>query len=135
LEVRLPTTTTATPGTLLNELENQISNFPNKFGSIAASRREDVDIIGTRIWNLCTRLRRDFDTDNPKNVPVILLLARVFSFLLLDGAYDGRSAPGSLLRLMKIGLKAGKSCIGLWKLADEVYLLTPFQKVKSLVSL
>jgi len=103
-----------TPETLLTEIENQISNFPNKFGAIAASKSEEVDQVGTTIWNLCTRLRRDVESDNPKDVPIILLLVRVFSFLLLDGAYEcGKNAPGNLARLIKIGIKAGKSCIGL----------------------
>jgi hypothetical protein len=100
---------------------------------MAASRYEEFDRIGTIIWNLCTRLRRDFNSDNPIGVPLILLLARVFSFLLLDGAHDGgKSATGNLARLMKIGIKAGKSCIGLWISEPEVYLLTRLQKGNSL---
>jgi hypothetical protein len=114
LEGKLPAAAASRPSeTLLKDIENQLSHFPNKFGAIAASKCEEVDRIGTAIWNLCTRLRRDVESDNPKDVPVILLLARVFSFLLLDGAYDGgRNAPGNLARLMKIGIKAGKSCLG-----------------------
>ena len=114
LEAQLPAAATPrTSGTLLKELETHISTFPNKFALLAAAKSEEVDRLGTSIWNLCTRLRRDFDSDDPKDVPVILLLARVFSFLMLDGAYDGgRSAPGNLARLVKIGIKAGKSCIG-----------------------
>jgi hypothetical protein len=122
LEARLPVAATSrTAGTLPKETEDQISSFPSKFGAIAASKCEEVDRIGTTIWNLCTRLRRDVESDNPKDVPIILLLARVFSFLLLDGAYDGgKNAPGNLARLMKIGIKAGKSCIGLWAFVFEV---------------
>ena len=114
LESQLPTAAASrTSGTLCEETTNQISSFPSKFGALAAPKCEEVDRIGTTIWNLCTRLRRDVETDNPKDVPIILLLARVFSFLLLDGAYDGgRNAPGNLARLVKIGIKAGKSCIG-----------------------
>jgi hypothetical protein len=114
LEAQLPAATRArTSGTLLTEIENQLSNFPAKFGTFATSKCEEVDQIGTTLWNLCTRLRRDVGSDNPKDVPIILLLTRVFSFLLLDGAYEGgRNAPGNLARLMKIGIKAGKSCIG-----------------------
>lgn len=115
LQAQLTATTIARiPETLLKEIENQISNFPNKFGAIAASKYEEVDQVGTTIWNLCTRLRRDFESDNPKDIPIVLLLTRVFSFLLLDGAYDcGKNAPGNLARLMKIGIKAGKNCIGM----------------------
>ncbi|PMD45090.1 SPO22-domain-containing protein [Hyaloscypha variabilis F] len=113
LQAQLTAATIArTPETLLTEIENQISNFPNKFGAIAASKSEEVDQVGTTIWNLCTRLRRDVESDNPKDVPIILLLVRVFSFLLLDGAYEcGKNPPGNLARLIKIGIKAGKSCI------------------------
>jgi hypothetical protein len=114
LQAQLPASTKAkTPAKLLTEIENQISNFPAKFGTIAASKFEEIDEAGTTIWNLCTRLRRAIEPENPKDIPIILLLARVFSFLLLDGAYDGgRNAPGNLARLIKIGIKAGKSCIG-----------------------
>ena len=114
LESQLPTAAASRQsGTLSEETTNQISSFPSKFGAIATPKCEEVDRIGTTIWNLCTRLRRDVETDNPKEIPIILLLARVFSFLLIDGAYDGgRNAPGNLARLMKIGIKAGKSCIG-----------------------
>jgi hypothetical protein len=129
LEAQLPAAAASrTPGTILPEIERQIRTFPAKLGTVAGSKCEEIDRIGTNIWNLCTRLRRDIEADNPRDIPVILLLARVFSFLLLDGAYEGgRNAPGHLARLAKIGIKAGKSCIGSWEITREEYLLIPLE--------
>lgn len=43
-----------------------------------------------------------------------LLAARVFAFMLLDGGGQGKSnsSLANVSRLMKIALKAAKSCIG-----------------------
>jgi hypothetical protein len=65
------------------------------------------------LWNLCTRLRRNYDLDKPQEVPIILLVTRVFAFLLLDCALEsGKGGTDSLLRVMKVGIKAAKNCIG-----------------------
>ena len=46
-------------------------------------------------------------------MPIVLLLARVYAFLMLDCAHvAGKSTGGNLARTMKIGLKAGKNCDG-----------------------
>ncbi|KAE8452848.1 hypothetical protein EG329_013120 [Mollisiaceae sp. DMI_Dod_QoI] len=97
---------------LLKETEKNIATFPDNLNASAASKCEEIDHCGTTIWNLCTRLRREYDTDNPHDVPLILLLARVFAFLLLDCAHRcGKAIAGNIPRLMKIGLKAGKTCL------------------------
>jgi hypothetical protein len=72
-----------------------------------------MDSRGTTIWNLCTRLRRHFESGSNAEIPLILHISRVFSFLLLDCALEnGSDVPNNLLRLMKVGVKAGKSFIG-----------------------
>ncbi|KUJ18222.1 SPO22-domain-containing protein [Mollisia scopiformis] len=113
LESQLPkAVTSTTSGPLLHELEKNIAKFPEKLTSSTTSEYEELDRCGTTIWNVCTRLRREYDPDKPHDVPLILLVARVYAFLLLDGAFQsGKSDPGNLPRLMKSGLKAGKTCL------------------------
>jgi hypothetical protein len=115
LETQLPAAASSrTPGSLAQETQKQISSLPSTFVSLTSAKCEEIDHVGTAIWNICTRLRRDFDSDRPQDIPIILLLARVFSFLLLDCANDnGKNANGCLKRLMKIGIKAAKSCLGM----------------------
>jgi hypothetical protein len=113
LETQLPAATSKTVTTLLHETEKNIAQFPEKISSSSEPRCEEIDRCGTTIWNLCTRLRREYDADKPHNVPLILLLARVYAFFMLDCAHQsGKGVVGNLPRLMKIGLKAGKSCLG-----------------------
>ncbi|TAQ83981.1 hypothetical protein B7494_g7694 [Chlorociboria aeruginascens] len=99
-------------GTLFSEIERHISAFPY-VGEAAASKCKEIDKHGTTLWNLCTRLRRDCTPDTTPTMRLtILLMARVFAFLLLDCAHQGgKSATGNLTRLMKIGIKAAKNCL------------------------
>ncbi len=56
------------------------------------------------------RQRDETATKSPHDV---LLVARVFAFILLDIAnakYDGK--PDKVVRLLKVALKAAKCCIG-----------------------
>jgi hypothetical protein len=90
-----------------------ISNFPTvkSLGLSVSSRYEEVDRIGTSLWNLCTRLRRNYD-NIPQ--PAILLVTRAFAFLLLDCALEsGNGTTANVIRLMKIGIKASKNCISM----------------------
>lgn len=113
LEAHLPTAVSLPSQGVLNDLQKHILEFPSKFGASAASKFEEIDGQGTSLWNLCTRLRRSFNSDNPQDIPVILLLSRTFAFLLLDGALEAsKSTTENTLRLMKIGIKATKNCIG-----------------------
>ena len=101
------------PGSLLHEIEKAISTFPGSLGSVAVSKREEIDSTATALWNLCTRLRRDNDPETTRNLPAILDVARVFAFLLLCCVHDhGKSTTSNICRLMKIGFKAAKSSIG-----------------------
>ncbi|CAL3972847.1 unnamed protein product [Diplocarpon coronariae] len=113
LEARLPAAAASGASTATTqELEKNISSFPENLSVMTASRCEDLDRSGIAIWNLCTRLRREYDTDKPQDVPIVLLLARVYAFLVINYAHvGGRSAAGNLARIMKTGIKAGKSCL------------------------
>jgi hypothetical protein len=116
VEEQLPLVLTRPPGPLFDNIQRHISTFPSILGLSTTAKCEEVDGKGTALWNLCTRLRRNYDPDKPQDVPVILLLARVFAFLLLDaGLENGRGTAADLVRLMKIGIKAAKNCIGMWR--------------------
>ncbi|KAI9055545.1 hypothetical protein LZ554_000492 [Drepanopeziza brunnea f. sp. 'monogermtubi'] len=113
LEANLPTAAASkTSISTTKDLEERISSFPENLSVTKSSQCEELDRSGTSIWNLCTRLRRDYDTEQPQDVPIVLLLARVYAFLMVDCAHvAGKSAGVNLIRLMKTGLKAGKSCL------------------------
>lgn len=96
---------------LISDTRGHLSSFPNKFPSTQGF--EDIDRCGTNIWNLCVRLRRDTELDATDEIHEIIFLARVFAFLLLDCAHQcGSPTSENLPRLMKTGIKSGKSCIG-----------------------
>lgn len=108
--MQLPQALTGSPGPLSERIQKHISTFP---GVSTASKCEEIDAKATVLWNICTRLRRNYDLDKPHDVPPILLLARVFAFLLLDCALEnGKGGVANLTRVMKVGIKAAKNCIG-----------------------
>jgi hypothetical protein len=129
LEEQLPQALTDPPGPLSDRIQKHISTFPNGPGLSTTSKCEEIDAKATVLWNLCTRLRRNYDLNNPHDVPPILLLARVFAFLLLDCALENdKSGVANVIRAMKVGIKAAKNCIGesswwrgAWPEADELY--------------
>ncbi|KAG9248179.1 meiosis protein SPO22/ZIP4 like-domain-containing protein [Calycina marina] len=97
------------------DLQRHISFFPaaKSLGEIGASKCEELDGNGTALWNLCTRLKRNYDTGTPQDVPIILLLARVFAFMVLYCALEvGKGTTGNVVRVMRIGIKAAKNCMG-----------------------
>jgi hypothetical protein len=92
--------------------------------STALAKRDELDKLGTELWNLSTRLRRDEPADNGnakneiahKNRTICFL--RNFAFLLLDSAaaqVKDRSQK-SCVRLMKVALKAARECINISEL-------------------
>lgn len=94
-----------------------------------AAKRDELDKLGTELWNLSTRLRRDepalssdFRDDKPRNSSIVGLL-RAYAFLLLDSAgsqmVKGRERK-SCVRLMKVALKAAKICVS----ANELDIAT-----------
>lgn len=72
------------------------------------------------MWNLCTRLRRNYDDDEDEEEnakekekpPIILLFARIYAFLLLDFALEvGKGGTVNVIRVMRIGIKATRQCL------------------------
>jgi hypothetical protein len=102
------------PGSLVHEVEKAIATFPSNLGTAAASKCEEIDSTATVLWNICTRLRRDNESETPQDPPAMLDMARVFAFLLLCCAHGhGKPTTSNLSRLMKIGFKAAKCSIGM----------------------
>ncbi|KAF2090252.1 SPO22-domain-containing protein [Saccharata proteae CBS 121410] len=95
------------------ELNAQIQSFiqtlPLPASAAVTSKQSDFDRIGTELWNLSTRLRRDAGAEDRNS----LCLLRAFSFLLLDTAQQGgrKATTGNLVRLLKVALKAARFCL------------------------
>jgi hypothetical protein len=95
------------------------------------ARQDDLDRLGTELWNLSTRLRRDEpaakgkakDDATQKNHDLYLL--RTFSFLVLDSAAaHAKGCPRkSCIRLMKVALKAARVCIASKELSHATKIL------------
>ncbi|KAF2629751.1 SPO22-domain-containing protein [Macroventuria anomochaeta] len=105
---------------LVTDLQNHIRHLPLQASPAVTAKRDELDKLGTELWNLSTRLRRDEPAHdgNPKdgnarNSSIVCLL-RAYAFLLLDSAgsqmVKGRERK-SCIRLMKVALKAAKACI------------------------
>lgn len=99
--------------TFILELEQQVLNFPSNLASAAVSKYEDLDSNGTELWNACTRFRRSNGSADSEAAQNMVLLARVFAFLLIDCAGNNDNGRNiNVVRLMKVALKAAKNCIG-----------------------
>jgi hypothetical protein len=106
--------------TLSDDLQTQIRALPLQASSMVLAKQGELDRLGTELWNLATRLRRDeIDTGNQSNDLMAsrkraLPLLRAFSFLLLDSA-GGHGTKGcqrkNCIRLIKVALKAARVCI------------------------
>lgn len=90
------------------ELQSHTRTLPLAPSTVNADRQEELDGLGTELWNISTRLRRD-DTNYDKK---LLCLLRVFAFLLLDsGQQSSRSNTQNCVRLLKVALKAARFCL------------------------
>jgi len=106
--------------TLPDELQVQIRVLPFQASSVVSAKQEELDRLGTELWNSATRLRRDETGTNGQSSDAItrknqtIPLLRAFSFLLLDSA-GGQGAKGrqrkNCIRLIKVALKAARICI------------------------
>ncbi|KAF2036041.1 SPO22-domain-containing protein [Setomelanomma holmii] len=116
---------------LPDELLSQIRGLPLLPSSTLTAKQDALDKLGTELWNLSTRLRRDDaagdgkakDEATRKNRTLCLL--RVFSFLLLDSAaaqLKGRPRK-TCIRLMKVALKAARVCIDGGELTNATKVL------------
>ena len=80
--------------------------------SAAALKCGELDTTGTGLWNTCTRLRRREESN--KQISVIIMMARVYAFLILDCAQSsGNGTLNNILRVEKVALKTAKSCLGM----------------------
>jgi hypothetical protein len=127
------------------ELERMVEGFPvsGKLGKGKAKECvEEIDEVGTRLWNVATRIRRvvlgggdssDGDGLEKKEVKKTLLVVRVYAFLMLDFAGGGAGKMASrgkrdrenLLRLLKAGIKTGKNCLGTCTMREGERILEP----------
>jgi hypothetical protein len=106
--------------TLVDDLQAHIRGLPLPPSSAVTAKQDELDRLGTGLWNLSTRLRRDASDPDDRSKEKeargsrALALLRAYSFLLLDTA-GGQGTKGrkrkSCVRLMKVALKAAKVCI------------------------
>lgn len=107
---------TAEQSDLFDELRDQIRVLhahPSRNKSKSAADSE-TDSLGTRLWNLCTRLKREADTKSDStSLKKLLLLGRVFAFHLLNIAHCAEKGEvADIVRLLGLALTAARSCIG-----------------------
>lgn len=105
---------------LVDELHGHTLGLPLPAPPSTVARQDELDRLGTELWNLSTRLRRD-DWESKGNTKDhvtagkrALCLLRVFSFLLLDTASIQAikaKERKSCIRLAKVALKAARICI------------------------
>ncbi|KAL2351922.1 meiosis protein SPO22/ZIP4 like-domain-containing protein [Cryomyces antarcticus] len=99
--------------TLTSQIEKHLKgSFPISKAFTTATRSEQLDKLGTNLWNIATRLRRDNDETDKK----ALCSLRVFAFFLLVGAQRPSSEPSpesfrNEIRLLKVSLKGAKFCL------------------------
>ena len=104
----------------MEDLQAQIRGLPLPASTAAVAKQDELEKLGTELWNTSTRLRRGLSqtsgraTEEASRKNHALALLRVFSILLLDSV-GSQSVKGqerkNCIRLMKIALKAAKWCI------------------------
>ncbi|KAI1474952.1 SPO22-domain-containing protein [Daldinia eschscholtzii] len=101
------------PHSQIDELENQINAVKSySLKSPGSHRHAQLDSAGTDLWNWCVHVKREDGSEMSSARRRFLTFARVFSFLILALAQWGdHNAPGDLLRLEKLAIKTGRSCI------------------------
>jgi hypothetical protein len=105
---------------LIPEIQVQIRGLPLKTSSAVIAKQDELDKLGTELWNQATRLRSDkhdirgVPNDSTADKANVVPFLRAYAFLLLDSAgargKDGRKRK-SCIRLMKVALKAARVCI------------------------
>lgn len=98
---------------LIDELENRINAIKSySLKSPGSQRHTQLDSAGTDLWNWCVQARRQDYCDVLTERSKLFTYVRVYAFLILALAQWGdRNTPGDLLRLEKLAIKAGRSCI------------------------
>jgi hypothetical protein len=101
--------------TLATDLQTQINVLPLPASSALNLKRDELDKVGTALWNTSTRLKREENTDGSGKQ--VLCLLRVFAFLILESAAAGLKAKteewdqDAVVRLMKVALKSARVCL------------------------
>ncbi|KAF2017110.1 SPO22-domain-containing protein [Aaosphaeria arxii CBS 175.79] len=105
---------------LVSDLQSQVNGLPLTSSPSATAQQDELDRLGTELWNLSTRTRDDGpppngnrkdDTQTSKRASCLL---RVFAFFLLDSASAHSTKAHerkSCIRLTKVAVKAAKKCI------------------------
>ncbi|KAI1506177.1 meiosis protein SPO22/ZIP4 like-domain-containing protein [Biscogniauxia marginata] len=98
---------------LTSEVENRINSIKSyTLRSSGSLRYEQLDSAGLELWNWCTQLMRQDDDPRSPTRDRFLVLVRVFSFFVLALAqWSESNTPGHLVRLKKLAIKTGRSCI------------------------
>ncbi|KAH8883678.1 SPO22-domain-containing protein [Thozetella sp. PMI_491] len=104
---------TETTDCLAQEIEKHISvlhGYHQKPGSLS-SWAQELEQQGVPLWNLCNRLSRECPADSGRSKR-LFLASRVFAFHLLAFSWQIEcTETRNAIRLMKVALKAGRSCI------------------------
>lgn len=116
-----PASASSLPAGLIDNLVKKIETFPRGTEHTVSKYAQELDQLGTALWNQCTRLRRKFQVSDlsPKATLMNILLARIYALLLLDCAQpSARTTFANIIRLLKLALKVVKNCIGreIWRL-------------------
>lgn len=83
---------------------------------------EELEREGTNLWNLCTRLSRDYvgkpdKPDKPSASWKLVHWGRLLSFQILHLCHwSSKSTSSVACHLLRLALKVAKICIGLWLL-------------------
>lgn len=107
------------------DLEKQILALPLPSSTAVTARQDELDRVGTELWNLSTNLRRDAalypnttpaKKDEARYKARTVCLLRVFAFLLLDTAagHAMKVKEGKrkhCIRLLRVALKTARMCV------------------------
>jgi hypothetical protein len=101
--------------TLSSEVEERIHSIKSySLGMLGVHQHEKLNTLGTDLWNLCTRLQRGAPYHADVSQERLLVLVRTFAFFVLALSHP-RDNPThrDLMRLVKLAIKAGRSCMGM----------------------
>ncbi|PSN68963.1 SPO22-domain-containing protein [Corynespora cassiicola Philippines] len=112
----------------VKDLQKHVTGLPLQKSSVYATKQDELDRLGTELWNATTRLRRDTSKEEQKKENMeeharFHCYLRMFSLLLLDSASNQAGREGTrktCVRLMKVALKTARTCVS----SDELVLAT-----------
>jgi hypothetical protein len=127
---------------LISDLQTQIRGLPLLPSSTLTAKQEELDTLGTKLWNLSTRLRRgepftdDTSKEDANHKTRALCLLRTFSFLLLaSSAVQAKGLPWkSCIRLMRVALKAAQVCMENSELSNATKILERAAEYQDILS-